>query len=382
MRNTYSMIGARLRELFIMEPLKQSFAILLVCLISLTPTAGQALDGFEIAKPKKEIKPRYPVGRFSDYSEVSRDDGQIEMYFVVNADGSVSAPMVVRTSMTKFIEPTLRALENSTFEPAKLNGTPVVSTVKQTFFFEYTALDTANSRGNKTSFLDNRQNSIPDGYQSFYTQFTKEISKAKPSQKKAANLLRRMHKLKHQSFYSLTYHSLARYRFAQKFQGRQEVIAALKDLVWFDPQVSENFQILKSDLKDAIWTSLLQHQIQEGQYAEALETYSKFSELRPGGEMPFSDSIEQINTLKQSNQVVQRAIFIPDRGYTQLPLLKNSFTFIDLEGSITGLTLRCDARYTELSYQADVDYELPLKWGACNLQISGTAGTTSKILLN
>lgn len=364
-----------------MERMKFSFAILTVSVVLCLPIAGGAIEGYKPAVPKKEVKPIYPIDRFSDGSETSIDDGQIEMRFVVQKDGSVSAPMVVRTSMHKFIEPTLLALESTTFEPATVNDKAVASTVSKTFLYQVTASDLTNTRGSKASFANTRDNGVPDGYQSFYDQFTKEMEQRKPSQQKLADLLDRMIELKHQSYYSLSYHSLARYRFAEKFQGSEEKISALKDLIWFDPQIKEKFQILKGDLKDAIWTSLLKEQIQAGQYAEALDTYAEFSAMRTEGDMPFSDAISQISQLKENDQVVQRTISIDESGFTHLPLLKKSFTFIDVEGSISNLTLRCDAQFAELDYQADAQYDLPQKWGDCHLQVFGSVNTSGKILL-
>lgn len=364
-----------------MESIKPTLIAVLLLSLLFSSTANSALKGFVPAKPVKEVKPSYPIDRFADGSETSIDDGQIEMQFVVDENGAVIAPMVLRTSMHKFVEPTLLALESSTYEPATVGGKTVKSTLSKTFLFRVKASDLRNSRGAKASFSNTRENGVPDGYQSFYDQFSKEMESSSPSQDKTATLLDRMIELKHQSYYSLAYHSLARYRFAERFQGSPEKIAALKDLVWFDPQVREKFQILKGDLKDAIWTSLLKEQIEAGQYAEALSTYAEFSALRASSDMPFKDAIAQISALQENDQVVQRAIEVAASGSSNIPLLKKSFTFIDVDGSISSLTLRCEAQFTELKYQADAQYDLPAKWGACDLQVSGAAGTTSNILM-
>ena len=363
-----------------MERMKNTLATALLSMLVMMNPASAALDGFKAAEPRKEVTPSYPIDRFADGSETSLDDGLLEIRFVVTEGGNIVSPMVVRTSMAKYVEPTLRALESTSYAPATVNGKPVASAVTQTFMFQVNAADLRNSRGASASFANIRDNGVPDGFQSFYDQFTKELERREPSQEKAEGLLKRMVELKHQSFYSLAYHSLARYRLAEKFQGSEEKIRALQDLIWFDPLVKEKFQILKGDLRDAIWTSLLKEQIQAGQYAEALNTHAEFTNLRAGSDMPFADAIAQITELKGNEQVVQRSISISESGFTHLPLLKNSFTFIDVNGSISNLILRCEARFTELKYQADAQYELPESWGACDLQVVGSAGTTSKIL--
>lgn len=347
------------------------------------PTLGEQnieSNTYSPAKIQTSSKPVYPIDRFKNNAETSVDDGQVEVHFMINADGTTAHPIVVRFSIQRFVEPTLRALAKRTYQPATMNGAPVASMQRETFLFTLSASDLSNNRGSTRSFAGVRDNGVPDGYQSYYDQFTKELTRQTPSQEQASNLLEKMIGLKHQSFYSLAYHSLARYRFAEQFQGRTEKIAALKDLVWYDPQVKEKHQILQGDLKDAIWTTLLKEQIEAGHYANALYTYSQIKKFR-AEPLPFEETIQQISDLKQSDKAVARIVTLNTHGYDYMPLFKRHFTLADIKGEFSQFVLRCDAKYTELNYQQDAQYKIPTSWGECYLQIIGAPTSSATLLM-
>ena len=355
--------------------------VIVLLVLSLLSVAARAEvpQGYIAPKLVKDVKAVYPMDRFAQKAETSVDDGLVEVIYMVDETGKTFSPVVVRASMEKFIEPSLRALARYKYEPATLNNKPVQAAMRKTFEFELKAADLRSARGSTASFTGVREQGVPDGFQSFYDEFTEVLQKPAPDPARLANLLSRMVELKHQSFYGLSYHSLARYRYAEKFQSNAEKLAALSDLVWYDARVKKKYRILQDDLEDAIWSSMLQLQIESGHYADALRTHAVLSKQKPALVAPFADYISQIQALQTNDQAVQRTIDIDDTKNLTLPLLKNSFTFTDVDGELSDLTVMCQAKFAELKYQADAQYDIPKSWGACDLNISGTSGSSAKL---
>lgn len=348
-------------------------------LVSGNAVADQA-DTFIAASVMQTETPDYPQDRRAEKRESSLDDGLVELRFMVDETGNATNPVVVRASLERFIEPALSALEKFSYKPATLNGKAVPSVATHTLKFHVSPADLRSSRGVQSTFASLRDEGVPDGYQSFYDKFTKEMARREPAQAKAARHLEKMIELKHQSFYSLAYHSLARFRLSDRFGDAAESINALNDLIWFDPYVEEKHRVLTEETKSGIWANLLKLQIESGYYAEALETYSRFNSFDTEGAAPFTQYIDKILLLKSSEQATQREIAINQYGNTDLPLLKTAFMFADVNGKIGKVVLRCTKRFAELEFVADSKYELPPSWGQCYLQLAGEPNTTAVML--
>lgn len=357
------------------------YQLLLILLFSLLSFAALSqLENFTPASISNTEKPRYPQDPKSENRETSLDDGLVELVFMVDETGKTFAPLVLRASMEKFVAPALAAIDGFRYEPAQRNGNPVMSKAQHTLKFKVTAADLRSSRGTQSTFTGLRDNGVPDGYQSYYDKFTKELSRPKPSPEKAQRLLNQMVNLKHQSFYSLAYHSLARFRFAEKFLSANDQITALNDLIWFDPYVEEKHQILTNETNAGIWSNLLKLQIESGRYAEALDSYAKLNTFDAKAATPFREYTDKIRLLQSSEHATQRAISLPEAGSQNVPLLKTSFMFADVKGTPTALKLRCAAKYAELEFVSDAKYQVPQNWGNCDLEISGNPGTTALLL--
>jgi hypothetical protein len=343
------------------------------------PAFGQ-LEKFTPARIIQTESPRYPQDRRAESRESSLDDGLVELLFMVDEKGKPFAPVVMRASMEKFVEPALVAIEDFVYQPATLDGKPVSSVTSHTMKFKITPADLRSSRGTQSTFSNLRDQGVPDGYQSYYNKFTKEMARSEPSEAKAASLLEKMISLKHQSFYGLAYHSLARFRFSERFASSEASIIALRDLIWFDPFVEDGHHVLTTETKSGIWTNLLKLQIESGQYAEALATYTELESFDAAAATPFNEYIDKINLLKSSEQATQRTLKIGARGATNIPLFKTAFMFGELSGKVNDISLRCSNRFTELDFIAESKYQVPASWGSCYLHLAGTAGSTVNLL--
>jgi hypothetical protein len=342
--------------------------------------SAQTADLIE-AELVESAEPNYPKQRnLGRGGEQSIDDGLVKLIYMVDQRGEPYQVMVDRTSMPKFSEEAVKSINRYQFKPAMKNAKPVDSKYFSELKFVFDEVDLHDSRGNKRSIGAARRFSLPDGFKSYYDQFSEELNQVKPDQEKLQQLLKKMTKIKHQSFYSLAYLSLAHYRAAKNIDDKLGQMQALEDLIWFDEMVETKHRVLQKDLKRTVYTALLQLQIELGHYAEALGNYSKFKESdRKIGNM-FKDYIGKIILLKESDQLTERVIKIGDNGYSHLPLLKRSFVVEVDKGIINTLKLRCDTKFKEFAFKVDAQYTLPDSWGQCDLQIIGESDSVASVL--
>lgn len=353
-----------------------------VLLLSVSNANSVTLDNFTPATLGGEITPNYPKDKNADRGgDRSTDSGLVNLTFMVDEQGKPFEIMITRSSNNRFNEEAIKALEAAEYKPATVGSNAVESRLSQEVEFVFSALDRQDSRGATSQASIKRVKGLPDRYSSFYDKFNKEMQRSAPDSEKALALLDKMDAIKHQNFYSLAYLSLARFRYAEKFGSAEDRINALNDLIRFDSRVTEKFQILKDDLKQTVYSGLLKLQIESSHFSEALNSYATFSAQDKGIEKLYADSIAKIESIRENKDALtQRKVTITDDGYTHLPLLKKSFLFDQLVGTIESLKLRCETRFTELNFQSDGQYDIPAAWGMCDLQVIGTPGTTAFIL--
>ena len=337
---------------------------------------------FTPAELIESLEPSYPREKYADRGGIQNtDSGLVSLEYMVNQEGRADEIIVTDSSNTMFNEEALKAVQRALFKPARSNGKVTPSRHSSVVEFEFSALDRQDSRGSTSRVGIKRVKGLPDRYSSFYEKFNEEMQRSSPNKKKASSLIKKMELIKHQNFYSLAYLSLAKFRFDEKFGSLEQRADSLRDLIAFDARVKEKYKILKDDMELTVLAGLLKLEIESGHFAEAISTYHKFSPDNESLKSMFANSIAKIEAIQSNaDAVTERKISIGDSGYTHLPLLKNSFAFEGVEGTIKDLKLRCDTQFARLPYQQDGQYDIPSKWGHCHLQVLGSEGTTAILL--
>jgi len=62
------------------------------------------------------------------------------------------------------------------------------------------------------------------------------------------------------------------------------------------------------------------------------------------------------------------------------PLTAGTFTFADVDGEIYEMQAACEGQIRPLRYQADMEWTLPEGWGACELVVDASRGTSFYLL--
>jgi hypothetical protein len=88
-------------------------------------------------------------------------------------------------------------------------------------------------------------------------------------------------------------------------------------------------------------------------------------------------SYDDLGRLVDGDEIVAVNASVGDRGYWTHRLLRRAFSFVDVEGQLDAIDIRCmrgNSRHHSIS--EELTWNIPETWGACELYVTGTEGST------
>lgn len=286
--------------------------------------------------------------------------------YIIKKDGTVSEPMIEQINNDGFNKAIIKWTKHWRFEPATVNGEPVDSWARGRRAFN---IGYDQRSGRVSTSLFNKLNK----------KFGDEIAKSQPNQEKLERLLKKLTKVKHGS--SLAYEFIAnrRHQFAKKFLDKDAQIYAIREILLSNDRglVWGNGAIIDEELIDLL--------LEAGYQGEALDAYySAQNKLKP---IPrsrlwgkYRTRITKIIDNVDNDEVFARSISIGPNGYLFLPLLKKKFKLNSVQGTLNTIKLRCEKQFAEFKLTEDSEYQTHEKWGACQLQVLGSSGSTAQLI--
>lgn len=300
------------------------------------------------------------------------DSGVAELVFIVDKSGQPTNIEVLRSSEVYFDAPAIKTIATYKYKPATVDGRPVDSRQVARVEFDHSKI------ANMSGFV--KPMDAPEGYMSLYNRLRKELNKEEPSHRKAMHTLNKMHRLRYKTFFTAVHTQLARYYLFIKFGSKEQQLDPLLKIMMFENIEWGGNRALDTDTKHTIQLAIIKLMLELGHNADALEKYQEYSGSNSGIESTFSAYIEKVKQLQASDSVVERKVSLPTSGRTFLFLLKNSFVVEALSGRVDDFLLRCDGRFAEFKFQAGAQYDIPVDWGRCHLQLNGEPETVVSIL--
>lgn len=307
--------------------------------------------------------------------------GVVSIFLMVDKEGNTYEPMIERSNNHRFHKAALKAMDKAKFEPATLNGEAIDSATQFNMSFHMEFAWNSKRSSNKKFFQHQKS-------------YFNELNKISPDKKKAAKYINKMTGTQHRFPYVQTSLSRSRYAFTKLFGNADDQIRAIREInISASGPRSRNlnalqgtkiFSTLYADSK-SINLELIQLLINEGYYGEALHAYNALLYRYRGAsedrviEM-FADSMAEIDGILRSDKAFARNINLNQEGYTFLPLVKNSFAIDSIDGSIDTLKLRCTKKFMKLDFVKDSDFQIPKRWGQCQLQILGSKGSSARLI--
>lgn len=336
--------------------------LLLVAVLSLGQAgfAGAALgqetaiQTFTVPHSINLVEPRYPVSQIT-----SGGEGLVLVNFMVDTDGQAFDPVIVESTGDEvFHQAAINALLDSEFEPAKLEGEPIVGSHSLLVRFE----------------LETDAPGATNEFASAYRYFQRALREEEPEREKIETAFSRLEQFGARNHYEHAYLNLARYSYAQLYGTDLEQIRHLRRALSLS--TSPRDPVYLDD--EIIWElrrALFPLQVENNYFAEALETHELMVESGDeAGAASFQPVVDAVNALRQDDTEYFVPLTLDDAGSTSLQLFKSSFALIDGEGDLNEIKLRCEREYVAFQVERDVAYSLPDDAGDCSIEIIGDAG--------
>lgn len=326
------------------------------------PSGGADQEGiiervaFEVyAGPKrKDIKqPRYPSEARDQLAE-----GWVHTQFMVDAQGKPYEIVVTDAiGHRSFRRAAIRALERSTFEPAHLDGQPLDAGYRLKFKFALEGRQRAK-RSVKASY-DRLQRLVREGDKAGADEALARIDDS----------------LAKRNLYEDAWLHVAKYAYYQKWGTPRQQLAALDRAIAHE----EGAAFLPEAMFRAAQTKRFHLLVSLNRFASALrafESLEKLADDQDEGLRTLQPIVDQILALKQDDRAYGVHGELDHYGRWHHRLFKDDFSFLEVQGRLAELKLRCDRGFVFFRYDDKLEYHVAEDQGECSLTVLGNAGTT------
>lgn len=327
---------------------------------------AKKLTTFTDAIPKQRFAAKYPKTEAR-----SGREGYVVMSFIVEPDGSTSNVLVEDSSGSKYFEKaSKRALQKWTYQPAIENGKPIQQ-CKNTVQLDFK--------------MTSDNESISRKFYSLYNRFNKALDSDAIDPQKIDILYNKISELKLQKKSEFYYKHLIISQY-YKHQGNQQ-----KQLYYLNRALnfSDSYSYLKQ-LQASVALSAKEKQRKELQffplYHQKLQlelNLEKMSDALQSANslLLFSNNSEnhtayqkiknQLKSLIASDKLLLVTGNIAEREFWQHKLLRNQFSFIDIQGDLTKIDLRCRNKRHVYTINNRSTWNIPQSWQDCSVYVYG-----------
>ena len=270
-------------------------------------------------------------------------------------------------SKENFERAALRAMRDSSFIPAQLNGNPTESAISM--LYQFRIRDTGVG--------------ITPRFRRRQVNFEEALSEN--NQKNAAAAIAGIDDLRglNRTEYALS--QMNKFQYSLAFEDDIDNRAwHLENALRIENdnlrrEDRDKSPTLPEDAVEYLRLSLLVTQIERLRYAEAMEIAQILREV--GTDMaPYEDTLKQVNEIKSDES--QYSIFgiTDDFGNWSIDLYKKSFFIDNLGNLLQELKLYCDTKYQYFTFAEGTSYTTPDSWGECSLRMTGEANAEFELI--
>lgn len=307
------------------------------------------------AQPVKRVDPEYPVS-----SARKGQEGWVAVSFVINEDGEVEDPVVQDSSGLKaFEKATLQAVKRWQYSPAVQDGKPI-------------------QQCRNMVRMDFRLQGKSGVTRKFMRRF-REVADA-ISAGDLAVAAEQLAEMKDEQLWNHTesaYFWLADSYYAKAIQDDVRELKSVRRATIID---NEN-------INKATRQYLLERRfvlaVNQSEYRDALETYSKLVELADNKEEPLaqlSPYADKVRELVTSTKPMIRKASINEDGRVFHDLSRNVFGLNIAQGELNEVQIRCDNKLSRFTAVSQSEWHIPATWGQCSVYVSGTPGAEFEVI--
>lgn len=311
-----------------------------------------ALDLYSPPVSKERATPVYPVQSLNENRE-----GWVRLEFMVDPQGK-AYEIAVSESMgdRRFERAAIRALEKSTFEPAKVDGEPADAGHSLQYIFA----------------LEEGSKGAGDWFVRTYRTVMRVIGEG--DRDKAEEKLASLEFHTKLNLYEDAYLHIAKFNYYAKWGDKHQQLRAL------DRAVAHEFaeRHLPQELFVNCQRVRFKLLVETHDYERAIHTYHLLRGLEL--DEPVLAALERVVGRLETLRADDRAYAVPgdfgDRTSWSYHLFKDEFRIQNVEGDIAEIKLRCRNAYVFFRFEPGIKYRVAGKNNRCHLQLVGNPGTT------
>ena len=333
--------------------------LLIVLIAGSHPVLAESEFEYQPAVLLKDYPWEYPRER-----QLLWQAGMVEMDIMVDTEGSVFDPVVIRSTHPGFEKAALRAVSRFIYEPARYAGNPVNSnsSVRMLFVFGNGKTRPVNEFG-----ID-------------YRVAKKLLEGEKDQQKRVRKILDRMADRRGLESHSLAYLYMLESMYAERYLDVDSQIDAIKNLLLFEGNSDEKRRFITSEMHKSLTMNIIKLLITTGRYSEAIAEYRKLKSNYSDAAAHFEPIIQEIDNMVDEGTAFKRSLNFGKRDYVLTRLLTGKFYLTDVQGHIDKIKFRCDRYYTAVDFQPTARYQIPENWGDCKILLVGEKSTTADLV--
>ena len=294
----------------------------------------------------------------------SNNSGIVEMLLMIGTDGLVFEPMVTHSTKPQFEKAALNALADYRFSPALLDGEPVESIYELRVMF----------------MMEEGKAAVSSKFSKRYEAARIELEKVPQDQQKIVKKIQELESSNNLSPYAYAHLNQARLEYASLFGNIKDQINVIESMLLFEGRTGLYGRFLDEGVRQSLRQKLFTLSVQKQLYGDAFHAYNRLQEIDPSAEKKYGATMDEMNTIRNSDKPVAVGLQIDSRQHTELYLFRRTFYLSAVQGELSGIKLRCRNKFKHLPLQIDSEYEIPKDWGYCNLQVIGSADTTFNLV--
>ena len=296
--------------------------------------------------PIERIEPKYPINA----ARQSRE-GWVRLSFVIDKEGNVGNVLVTETSGSKDLtQSAIKAAKEWKYEPAMENGQPVqqcANSVQMDFRMHKNGT-TGVSRKFKSQYKKAQQALVEKDYKVLDEQ------------------LALMKKDKYMHLSENNYFHLLSADYAKEKSEKYEQLSHLSRVAMsLDGDDNEK-------LKLPVLYQMFRLEVELNQFKAAHSTYEKLIKLPSAN--PYLEQLANVMT-QVSDVIIGDKDFVLDatidKDFWSTELVRNSFSLVDIEGSLDTLDVRCANKRHVYSIEEGSTWKIPANWKNCSIYVFG-----------
>jgi len=301
-------------------------------------------------EPIKRVAPKYPINAARNNRE-----GWARLSYIIEKDGSVSNVLVTETSgSADFARVSKAAVLKWKFKPAIENGKPIQQCVNSVQMDFKMGKDGEGTKGVTRRF--NRK----------YNQAREALSNK--NYVEAKNIITDMFEMKNRHMSENNYLHLLVANYEAAMGNDKQQLFHLNSI---------DIRLLTNDMKVAVLEPSLVLQIEQGKFHQAYETYTQLTKLNVTQSKmdQYDNIIEKMDAFIGSDHNIIVKANIDNKDYWHYALVRNTFSLIDIKGSLNKLDVRCANKRHVYTVEENSTWEIPKTWKNCSIYVYGEDNT-------